>query len=99
MTDTAASTNPAIHIPDASVEQSDIMTACGYCGHDPAGTAGSCPPEPPVGTWVKDRHGGSTMRHRGGGWAPMGCEPYGVWNQMWAARGPLVVCGPFGADR
>lgn len=56
------------------------------------------PPEPPVGTWIKDRHGGTTMRQAGGGWGPPGFYPFANWNAMWKARGPLVVCGPYGRD-
>lgn len=50
------------------------------------------PPEPPVGTWVKDRYGATTMHHEGGGWAPRGFMPFGKWDAMWRARGPLLVC-------
>ncbi len=52
--------------------------------------------EPPIGTWVKDRHGGTTMRHENGRWAPPGSEPFAIWEAMWDARGPLVECGPWG---
>jgi hypothetical protein len=55
------------------------------------------PPEPPVGTWIVDRHGGTSVRHAGGGWASPGMMPFGRWEAMWAARGPLIVCGPYGA--
>lgn len=57
------------------------------------------PPEPPVGTWVKDRHGASHYR-RDDGWAhaPIGWAPYGRWEAMWRARGPLLACGPYGED-
>lgn len=55
------------------------------------------PAEPPVATWVKDRHGALTMRHSNGGWAPPGCAPLGKWAAMWEARGPLIVTGPWGA--
>lgn len=57
---------------------------------------GSTPPEPPVGTWVRDRHGGLSMRQEGG-WGEPGIMPFGKWEAMWEARGPYVVCGPWGA--
>ena len=56
------------------------------------------PPEPPVGTWVRDRFGGTTMRHPNGGWAPPGFLPAARWEAMWEGRGPLVECGPYGGD-
>jgi hypothetical protein len=55
------------------------------------------PPEPPVGTWVRDRHGGTSQRQREG-WAAPGIVPLGRWPDMWKARGPLVPCGPWGAE-
>lgn len=74
---------------------SEHLNACKACG----GTGMAMPPpEPPVGTWVKDRHGGVTMRHAGGGWAPPGFAPLAKWEPMWLARGPLVECGPWGVD-
>lgn len=63
------------------------------CG-DPA----SIPTEPAVGTWVRDRFGGTSMHHKGGGWAPPGFMPFGKWEAMWIARGPLVECEPWGAE-
>lgn len=54
------------------------------------------PPEPPNGSWVKDKYGSATQR-RGDGWAPPGYMPFAKWEAMWAARGPLVPCGPWGA--
>lgn len=64
--------------------------ACG-CEYDIA------PTEPPVGTWVRDRFGGTHYR-RPDGWAcaPTGFYAFGVWSAMWAARGPLIECGPYG---
>lgn len=59
------------------------------------------PPEPPIGTWVRDRHGAATKRFTldgQTGWAPPGCLPLAKWAPMWEARGPLVKCGPWGAD-
>lgn len=72
-----------------------MSTNCPNCGHKIPTVV---PAEPPIGTWVKDRHGGVSMHHNGGGWAPKGCMPFGRWEAMWAARGPLVECGPWGAD-
>lgn len=70
------------------------MNTCPNCGY----TNGVIPPEPPVGTWVKDRHGGTHYRVDNGRWAaaPTGFYAGGVWADMWTARGPLVVCGPYG---
>lgn len=68
---------------------------CPTCG---AAWTGYPPPEPPVGTWVKDRHGGTSYRQAGGGWGQPGVMPFGRWEAMWEARGPLVACGPWGAD-
>jgi hypothetical protein len=58
-----------------------------------------CPPEPPVGTWVKDRFGATHYR-KADGWAaaPTGFYALGKWQPMWGARGPLVECGPWGAE-
>lgn len=56
------------------------------------------PPEPPVGTWVKDRHGGTSYRQSGGGWGEPGIMPLGRWEAMWRARGPLIECGPWGRE-
>lgn len=69
---------------------------CPTCGHD--NYPGQVPPEPPIGTWVKDRFGATIMRHPDGGWAPPGCMPLAVWDKMWNARGPLVICGPYGEE-
>lgn len=55
-------------------------------------------PEPPIGTWVKDRFGGTSKRQADGGWGQPGMMPFGKWDAMWEARGPLVICGPWGAD-
>jgi hypothetical protein len=67
---------------------------CSNCGH----VDSTPPPEPPEGTWIKDRHGATAMHHKGGGWAPPGFYPFGQWEAMWNARGPLVECGPWGQD-
>jgi hypothetical protein len=58
------------------------------------------PPEPPVGTWVKDRHGATHYRTENGRWAaaPTGFLAGGIWSAMWEARGPLVKCGPYGCS-
>lgn len=55
------------------------------------GYPGECPPEPPVGTTVRDRFGGTATHQVPGGWAPYGCVPLAKWTAMWAARGPLEV--------
>lgn len=52
--------------------------------------------EPPVGTWVKDRHGATSLRYKEG-WGAPGIMPFGVWRAMWDARGPYTICGPWGA--
>lgn len=62
------------------------------------------PPEPAVGTWVKDRFGGTHVRIKGSdghiGWAasPTGFYAFGKWGPMWEARGPLVECPPWGVE-
>lgn len=55
--------------------------------------------EPPAGTWVKDRYGATHQRNpKGGkGWGQPGCYYLGEWAAMWDGRGPLEVCGPWGA--
>ena len=55
------------------------------------------PPEPPVGTWIRDRFGGTSMRQEGG-WGQPGVMPFGQWAAMWRARGPLLECGPWGRE-
>jgi hypothetical protein len=61
-----------------------------------------CPPEPPVGTWMKDRFGAAHQRRidcdGNDGWGEPGFYSFGKWTLMWEARGPLVECGPWGAD-
>lgn len=56
------------------------------------------PPEPPVGTWVRDRFGSTHQHGLGGGWGTPGFFYTGKWEAMWEARGPLEVCGPWGAS-
>ena len=51
--------------------------------------------EPPVGTWVRDRFGGVSMR-QAEGWGEPGMEPFGKWEAMWDARGPFTECGRWG---
>lgn len=72
---------------------------CPLCSHEfqLGDTPGPVPPEPPEGTWVRDRHGGISQRI-GDGWAAPGCLPTGVWEPFWRARGPLIICGPYGAE-
>lgn len=67
---------------------------CPTCGSK---VAAIIPPEPTTGTWMKDRHGGTTMRQKGG-WGQPGFYPSGKWEAMWQARGPYVECGPWGAE-
>jgi hypothetical protein len=67
---------------------------CPTCG-TPKGQM-PVPPEPPVGTWVRDRFGGTSFHQQGGGWGDPGTMPFGKWEAMWLARGPLVECGPWG---
>ncbi|MFE6967215.1 hypothetical protein ACFVAJ_19185 [Agromyces sp. NPDC057679] len=64
-----------------------------YLGPAPAAISRSN--EPPVGTWVMDRHGAATYRQESG-WGEPGFAPLGVWTSMWDARGPYVECGPWG---
>jgi hypothetical protein len=69
--------------------------ACPNCGfhREPV----PCPPEPPVGTWVRDRFGAVHQR-QAEGWGDPGSQPFGHWAPMWEARGPLAECGPWGAE-
>lgn len=68
---------------------------CTTCSCDDA----VVPPEPPVGTWVRDRHGATSVRVKDG-WAPapFGFYGCGKWAAMWKAEGPLVECAPWGAE-
>jgi hypothetical protein len=68
---------------------------CSECGSEKI-----IPEEPPVGTWVKDRFGGTHYRTKDG-WAaaPTGFYAGGRWAAMWEARGPLVECAPWGVER
>lgn len=68
------------------------QAACPTCGQV---MGGMVPPEPPVGTWVRDRFGGSTQR-QSAGWGQPGMMPFGKWEAMRSHRGPLVECGPWG---
>lgn len=75
------------------------MSRCSHCGSTLV-----IPDEPPLGTWVKDRFGGTHVRivdsDRRDGWAvsPSGFYAFGQWEAMWEGRGPLEVCGPWGAE-
>ena len=72
------------------------MNACPNCGFEPIP-----PPEPPLGTWVRDQHGGVSQRRvdadGNDGWGLPGYYPTGVWEEYWAVHGPLIECGPWGA--
>lgn len=73
---------------------------CPHCGGDLTVP----PPEPPPGSWVKDRFGGTAQRHpkddptQHGSWSQPGFMYLANWSAMWQARGPLTPCGPWGAD-
>jgi hypothetical protein len=66
-------------------------SACPNCGH----RFTPVPPEPPVGTWMRDKFGGVTQRQTDG-WGQPGMMPFGKWEAMWEARGPYVECEPWG---
>lgn len=54
-----------------------------------------------MGTWVKDRYGAVHQRRTYDGttgWGEPGTMPFGKWESMWNARGPLVECGPWGRE-
>lgn len=76
---------------------------CPECGNRFAPTQEPLP-EPPLGTWVRDRHGGVSVRiidsYKNDGWAPAphGFYAGGKWDAMWQARGPLVECPPWGVE-
>lgn len=73
---------------------------CPNCGHTFAiggRPPTPIPPEPPIGTWVKDRFGGVSLRYKEG-WGEPGFWPVGIWEAMWEARGPLVECPPWGRE-
>ncbi len=67
-------------------------------GHNtPPETVPSRENEPPVGSWVRDRFGGTSFRQPDG-WGEPGVMPFGRWVGMWDARGPYTLCGPWGAE-
>ena len=72
------------------------MSVCPHCGF-----ALTPLPEPPLGTWVRDQHGGVSQRRidadGNDGWGLPGYYSRGVWEEYWAAHGPLIECGPWGA--
>lgn len=77
------------------------MPICPNCGHD---WVGPVPPEPGLGTWVRDRFGAAMYHHidsdGNNGWAPgPSYMALANWKAMWEARGPLIECGPWGSDR
>jgi hypothetical protein len=80
-----------------------MNTICPCCGHLHPATPWA-PPEPPIGTWVKDKQDAAHVRIKDVdgrvGWASSVGSTYafGKWEAMWEARGPLTVCGPYGAD-
>jgi hypothetical protein len=64
------------------------MEKCPKCGYtDPQ----YIPPEPPVGTRVRDKTGALVRRYSNGLWAQPGCVPLAQWEPMWQAWGPLTV--------
>jgi hypothetical protein len=74
---------------------------CSNCGHDMGDDpwcAEGVPPEPPIGSWVKDRYGGISHRGENGSWGQPGMYYLASWVPMWNARGPLVPCGPWGNE-
>lgn len=71
-----------------------MSVTCPNCGYQIEAVV---PAEPPVGTWVKDRFGATHVR-QAKGWGSPGTVPFGKWDAMWQARGPLVECGPWGQD-
>lgn len=73
------------------------MQTCPTCGNPQY--PGPTPPEPRIGTYIRDRFGGVALRHKNGNWAPSGCMPLALWDPMWAARGPLVECQANGDDK
>jgi hypothetical protein len=72
------------------------MTACPNCGFEL-----TSPTEPPLGAWVRDQHGGVSQRRidadGNDGWGVPGYHSGEVWEKYWAAHGPLIECGPWGA--
>lgn len=72
------------------------MDECPTC-HRPYGEA-YIPPEPPLGTWVRDRFGCLSYHQVPHGWGEPGISPLGEWEAMWKARGPLVECATWGQD-
>lgn len=77
-----------------------MSATCPNCGYHLEQSY--APPEPPVGTWVKDRFGASHMRRidalGNDGWGEPGFYSFGKWQAMWEGRGPLVECGPWGSE-
>lgn len=73
---------------------------CSTCGQEVP--AAAVPPEPPLGTWVRDRFGGTAQRRIDSdgrdGWGGPGLYSCAKWEAMWAARGPLVECAPWGLE-
>jgi hypothetical protein len=80
-----------LHVSDLVALLAEYDRGCPNCDLTPA------PPEPPIGTWVRDRWGGVTKRHDDG-WGTPGSLYLGRWEEMWNARGPLVPCLPWGAS-
>lgn len=76
------------------------MNKCPKCGYSEAPP--EAPPEPPLGTWVRDRFGGISQRRIDSdgqdGWGLPGFYSGGKWEMFWNARGPLVECPPWGIE-
>jgi hypothetical protein len=73
------------------------MNACPNCGFAP-----TPPPEPSLGTWMRDQHGEVLAPHRCRRERRLGDAGLllrRVWDAHWAAHGPLIECGPWGAPR
>lgn len=83
---------PVVLMPESEIVG---FTTCPTCGQSTQSAPGAVPPEPQIGTWVRDKWGGLSMRQKDG-WGEPGIMPFGRWEAMWAARGPLVECGPYG---
>jgi hypothetical protein len=67
-----------------------MIDHCPRCGYDLTQIV-PVPPEPPVGTIVKDRHGVLISRYPNGHWGESGMVPMALWEPMWQAHGPLII--------
>jgi hypothetical protein len=61
---------------------------CPNCGFD---LVVQVPPQPPIGTTVRDKTGALITRAKDGHWGESGMVPLASWEPLYRKWGPLVI--------